>query len=241
LDRAVAAVIVTRGVASGTLAGVLLGLDGVSLARADVTVASSQSHWRSRVRRRTLTPEQVVRIAGVPCTSGVQTLVDLAADLDDRRWEQASETVLRKRMATIADIERAATGCHRGVARMRRVLARRPPVTAPTESLLETLMVQLARSVPGLGPPVRQLKVFNRDGEFVARVDLVWPELGLFIELDGQHHAGQPVYDASRQTAIVAATGWLCGRFTWHEVVHLPRATARRLADLAEQARRRQG
>ena len=38
---------------------------------------------------------------------------------------------------------------------------------------------------------------------------------------------------------MVAATGWLCGRFTWTEVVHLPHATARRLAALAEQARRR--
>ncbi|MGH9032675.1 MAG: DUF559 domain-containing protein, partial [Acidimicrobiia bacterium] len=65
------------------------------------------------------------------------------------------------------------------------------------------------------------------------------PELGLFLELDGQHHEAQPVYDARRETAVVAATGWLPGRFTWHEVVHLPKTTARRLAALAEQARRR--
>jgi hypothetical protein len=25
---------------------------------------------------------------------------------------------------------------------------------------------------------------------FVARLDLAWPELGLFIELDGQHRSG---------------------------------------------------
>jgi very-short-patch-repair endonuclease len=73
----------------------------------------------------------------------------------------------------------------------------------------------------------------------VARVDLASLELGLFVELDGQHHRGQPVYDSRRETAIVAATGWLCGRFTWHEVVHLPAVTARRLHELAIQARRR--
>jgi very-short-patch-repair endonuclease len=68
--------------------------------------------------------------------------------------------------------------------------------------------------------------------------DLAWPDLGFFVELDGQQHGGQPVYDARRETAVVAATGWLPGRFTWHEVVELPITTARRLAAVADQARR---
>ena len=100
-------------------------------------------------------------------------------------------------------------------------------------------MVQLARRVEGLGNPARQVLVENGHGDFVAYVDLAWPALGLFLELDGQQHGGQPVYDARRETAVVAATGWLCGRFTWHEVRHLPNATTRRLGAIAEQARRR--
>ena len=59
------------------------------------------------------------------------------------------------------------------------------------------------------------------------------------LGFDGQHHAGQPVYDARRETAVVAATGWLPGRFTWHEVVQPPRSTTRRLDGLAFQAIRR--
>ena len=94
-------------------------------------------------------------------------------------------------------------------------------------------MVQLVRTVPGLPDPVRQLEVGW------ARVDLAWPGLGLFVELDGQQHKDQPLYDARRETEVVAATGWLCGRFTWTEVVRLPTSTARRLAALADQARRR--
>jgi very-short-patch-repair endonuclease len=94
-------------------------------------------------------------------------------------------------------------------------------------------MVQLTRTVPGLPEPVRQLEVGW------ARVDLAWPELGLFVELDGEQHKDQARYDARRETAVVAATGWLCGRFTWTEVVRLPTSTARRLAALADQARRR--
>src|SRR5439155_20435132 len=93
--------------------------------------------------------------------------------------------------------------------------------------------------VPGLPDPARQHRVENEHGEFVARVDLAWPGLGLFVELDGQQHKDQPVYDARRETAVVAATGWLPGRFTWHEVAHLRRTTVRRLASLADQTRRR--
>jgi uncharacterized protein DUF559 len=170
-------------------------------------------------------------------------MIDLAATLDDLTWEQALESALRCRLTTVADIEGALAEMGRartaGVARTRRVLALRPPGAPPTESLLETLMVQLARDVPGLPDPVRQRVVHNAHGDSVARVDLCWPALGIFVELDGQQHKGQPVYDARRESAVVAATGWLVGRFTWREVVHLKVVTRRRLAEIVEQARRR--
>ena len=202
-------------VASGGLAGVLHGLDGVTLDGRPV-------------RRRSLPADRVVPIGGIRCTDGLQTMIDLAADLDDLRWEQALESALRKRLLSVADLERSLPALGRarvpGTARIRRVLELRPPGAAPTGSLLETLMVQLARTVPGLPPAVRQLPV----GPYL--LDQAWPDIGLFVELDGEQHLGQPVYDARRETAIVAMTGWLCGRFTWTEVVRVPISTARQLA-----------
>jgi hypothetical protein len=242
LERAVAAVLATGGVASAALAGVLLGLDSVTLHGRVVTVPPTHSGRRPGVTRRVLRPEHVTTVRGIPCTDGLQTLVDLSAVLDDRRWEQALESALRKRLTSIAEVEAALDGMHRrqpGRSRMGRVLALRPALAPPTESLLETLMVQLARVVRSIGPPTRQLVVVDSHEGFVARVDLAWPELGLFIELDGEHHRDQPVYDASRETAVVAATGWLCGRFTWTEVVRHPEHTRRRLTQLVEQAKRR--
>lgn len=228
-DRARAAVMATGGVASHHLAGVLHGLDSVRLDGTWVTVGRTASGRRQRVSRRDLSPERIVTVAGLLCTDGLQTLVDLAPWLSDAEWEQALESALREKLTSVAALE--------GVRAMRarRVLDRRPVGAPPTESLLETLMVQLIRTVPGLPEPVRQLWIEAAR----ARLDLAWPELGLFVELDGQHHKDQPVYDARRETAVVAATGWLCGRFTWTEVVHLPNATARRLAALVDQARRR--
>lgn len=219
LDRQRARVLASGGVASGALAGVLHGLDSVRLDARPT-------------RRRVLPGGRVVELDGVRCADGLQTLVDLAATLSDDVWEQALESALRKRLVTMADLADLAGARS---SRARRVLARRPPQAPPTESLLETLMVQLVRTVPGLPAPVRQLEIPAAR----ARLDLSWPDLGLFIELDGQHHKDQPVYDARRETAVVAATGWLPGRFTWHEVVHLKTTTRRRLAALVHQARNR--
>jgi very-short-patch-repair endonuclease len=238
-DRARAVLLATDGVASGTMAGALLRLDAVEFTRLDFTVRRSRSGQRPGARRRELRPGRVIDVFGVRCTDGLQTLTDLAAEVDDQTWEAALESALRRSLTTIAQVEQAANGSQPGVSRMRRVLALRPENAPPTESLLETRMVQLARRIPGLPPPQRQVEVFDLNRDFVARVDLAWPQLGLFIELDGQQHKSQPVYDAHRETAIVAATGWLCGRFTWREVVHLPVVTTRRLASLVDQARRR--
>jgi very-short-patch-repair endonuclease len=229
LDRARAAVLATGGVASHHLAGLLHDLDSVRLEGLWVTVPRTASGRRKGVSRRDLAPDRVVTVAGLPCTDARQTLVDLAPWLSDLVWEQALESALRKRLTSVAAFDALR------MERVRRVLRLRPPGAPATESLLETLMVQLARTVPGLADPVRQLWIEAAQ----ARLDLAWPELGLFVELDGQQHLGQPVYDARRETAVVAATGWLCGRFTWTEVTRVPHSTARRLGELAHQARRR--
>jgi hypothetical protein len=229
LDRARAAVMATGGVASHHLAGVLLGLDSVPLDGTWVTVDRASNGRRQRVSRRDLAPERITIVAGLQCTDGFQTLIDLAPWLSDDEWEQALESALRKRLTSVAALVDLRT------LRIQRELGRRPAGAAPTESLLETLMVQLIRTVPGLPDPVRQLWIEAAH----ARLDQAWPALGLFIELDGQQHKDQPVYDARRETAVVAATGWLCGRFTWTEVTRTPRSTARPLGAVAEQARRR--
>ena len=229
-DRERARVLAAGAVARGTLAGVLRGLDSVTL--------------DGRPTREHPPPsERIQTIGNIACADGLTTLVDLAALMTAVTWEHALESALRKKLTSVAAIEALLPELSRartpGTALIRTVLALRPPGAPPTGSLLETLMVQLARDIPGLPPPVRQFVVHDEHGQFVAQVDLCWPQLGLFIELDGQQHLGQPVYDARRETAVVAATGWLVGRFTWYEVVHIPKATTRRLARLVEQARRR--
>jgi very-short-patch-repair endonuclease len=214
LDLARAKVIASGSPARGGFAGVLYGLDGVQLDGAPT--------------RRTACDSSIL-VAGLPCADAKTVLLDLAANLDDETWEQAFESAVRKRLVAFADFDDLPRGAP-GVRRIRRVLERRGDAPA-TESLLETLMVQAIRRA-GLPEPMRQYVVTTRDGEFVARVDLCWPDLGIFLELDGQQHKDQPVYDANRQTRVVTATGWLVGRYTWREVVHTSRTCERRLKEL---------
>ncbi len=239
LDRCLGPVMAAGAAAGGCVAGVLLGFDSVALAGPDLSVPVGTSNARKGARRRDLFAGTVL-VGGVVCTSPLQALVDLALRLDDLQWEQALESALRKRLVTVTELEAWLPELWRrrtpGTARIRRVLALRPEGAPPTGSLLETLFVQLRRQVSGASEPRRQVEVCNAHGETVASVDFAWPELGLFIELDGEHHLGQPVHDARRETAMVAATGWLVGRFTWIELKHHPIATARRLEELLRRA-----
>jgi hypothetical protein len=232
LDRERAQVLARGGVARGRLAGVLHGLDRVVLGR-------------SNQRMLRLDDTDVVEAGGIRCADGLVTLVDLAATLDDLTWEQALESALRRRLTTINAIETAlpllSAARIPGVARIRRVLALRPPGAPATGSLLETLMVQLARDVPEVGELVRQYPVWNDHEVLIALLDLSRPDLGFFIELDGEQHKDQPVYDSTRETAVVITTGMLPGRFTWSEVTQLPNTTKRKLAGLVAQAKAGRG
>lgn len=218
LDIERAKVMASGSPARGGLGGVLLGLDSVTLDGAPT--------------RRTM-PDSTTIVAGLPCADARTVLFDLSATLDDDTWEQALESALRKRLVTIADFDALPRNVP-GVRRVRRVLARRGDAP-PTESLLETLMVQLIRRA-GLPEPTRQQRITTRHGTFVARVDLCWPDLGVFVELDGQGHRDQPVYDAARQTAVVVATGWRVARFTWWQVTRSPKWCARQLRALMTRA-----
>src|SRR5205085_9797434 len=100
------------------------------------------------------------------CADARTILLDLAPTLDDDTWEQALESALRKRLVKVDDFAVLPKNVP-GVRRVRRVLAQRGDVP-PTESLLETLMVQLIRRVPTLPPPIRQRVITWPSGTFVA-------------------------------------------------------------------------
>lgn len=226
LDRVRATALVTGGVLDSVATAQLYDFDGVRRWRPHVLVARTSSAKREFVRRTTAVPLHELRCQ-VRCLRAADALRELASVLDDTHWEQALEFCLRTKLVTADEVARWRHPRVRRVVRVRGGL-----LVPPTESLLETLAVQLFRRDPSIPTPVRQFAVYDEHGTFVGRPDLCWPALGVFLELDGQQHIGQPVYDAVRQTNITAATGWRCGRLTGDEVHEWPESTLRRIANL---------
>ncbi len=90
-----------------------------------------------------------------------------------------------------------------------------------------------------LPTPVPQYEIRDSNGRVIARVDLAWPELGVFLEFDGKvkyTRLLKPGEDVSqvvlaekrREERIYELTGWRCIRLIWADLEH-PEQTAARI------------
>lgn len=81
----------------------------------------------------------------------------------------------------------------------------------------------------GLPAPIPQYVIRTGAGDFVARVDFAWPELGVFVEFDGmvkyaallkpgQSASDVVVKEKRREELVVELTGWRCIRVTWADL-----------------------
>lgn len=100
----------------------------------------------------------------------------------------------------------------------------------------------------GLPAPVPQFEIVDRSGRVIARVDLAWPELGVFLEFDGRVkyqrmlREGETVSDAvlrekRREELICELTGWRCIRIVWADL-YVPERTAARIRAMFRPGRR---
>ena len=93
----------------------------------------------------------------------------------------------------------------------------------------------------GLPPPVPQFEILHQ-GQLLARLDLAWPELGVWLEFDGavkyrdRWREGDSPEDVvlrekRREDLIRRLTGWRCIRVTWDELAD-PARLARKIRQL---------
>jgi len=182
-------------------------------------------------RRGGLRPEDVTVHDGIPVTTPIQTLIDLAGEMDDRRLERAVNKADRLDLVDPETLLRALSSysSRRGVARLRSLLGAR--VFRLTDSELERRFLRLVRRVnlpvPRTGARLNGFKV-----------DFYWPELGLVVETDGLRYHRTPAQqacDRERDQAHTAA-GLTQLRFTHAQIFRDParvgqilRAVVRRL------------
>ncbi|BCB77323.1 hypothetical protein GCM10022251_64840 [Phytohabitans flavus] len=135
-------------------------------------------------------------LAGVRVTTPVRTCWDLAQWLDLVEAVVIVDILVQRRLVTVADLEAYAT-TRRGARGWRRLLRAAtladPGAESPQESRLRVRLV-----LAGVPAPVTQY-VIERDGRFLARVDLAWPDQKVAVEYDGLWHAAHDQIHRDRQ------------------------------------------
>jgi very-short-patch-repair endonuclease len=156
-------------------------------------------------------------VGGVPVTSPVRTLVDLAGRIADENLEAAVECALRRGLAHESVLRGRVGGKgRRGAGALRRILDARDLGSPALESRLEVKVWRLlVRS--GLPKPVRQHPVKMEGRPY--RLDFAWPSFGVAVEADGfATHGGRRSFIADRRRmAKLASTGWRVVPVTWED------------------------
>lgn len=193
--------------------------------RVDLVVpAGSRAESRAdrRVHRLPIAADEVTTWSGFPVTTPARTWRDLARVLGPAALLAVTDQLVLA-LVKPAELEEqlARYPRGRGAARARAVL----PVTderagSPMESVLRWLI-----HGAGLPAPELQYAVRDREGRFLGRVDLAWPERKVLVEFDGDVHRERAVFvdDRRRQNALVAE-GWTVLRFTSADTLGRPDA-----------------
>jgi hypothetical protein len=154
----------------------------------------------------------ITEVDGIPVVTAERLVLDLAGIWPSPNFlEQVLQAARRKRLisyeSTLETFERHARKGIRGVKAMRTALERWDRLLHPTESDMETMLLQILRD-HGLPEPIPQFVVRDERGNFVARTDLGFSEWPIIIEYESkQEHSDefQLARDDRRRNAIIAA------------------------------------
>jgi very-short-patch-repair endonuclease len=196
-------------------------------AEVGVTVLGRKPRQRARIRIHrvsTLAARDVRTLRGVRLTSPARTICDLAASEPIETAERAYSEALVLRLLTPAQLADAAgrVAANRGAAAVRRLLAGGPRITRSEAE--RRLLGLVARA--GLPPPQTNVKLHG------YRVDFVWPEHRLIIEVDGfQFHGHRRAFEQDRmRDQVLIARGYRVIRITWRQLTGEPLAVLARIA-----------
>ncbi|MCP3423763.1 type IV toxin-antitoxin system AbiEi family antitoxin domain-containing protein [Nocardioides pinisoli] len=193
--------------------------------------------------------------AGIVQHRGVVTEGDVVTAEDGTRRMSATRTALE--LTTLLDVEHALVEIdfllHEGLTTIKDLHARYAAMTHWPRTLATDLVLRMAdgrsESVgetrtrflcwsQHLPAPVPNFPIHNALGVEIARVDLAWPALRVFLEFDGRvkyegrRRKGESVVDCvlrekQRESLICEITGWRCIRITWADLYRPAEVAAR--------------
>ena len=181
-----------------------LTIPGRSPSLPDVRIHHSRSTERATHRQ-------------LPVTPVARTLVDIAAVLPLRRLRRAIAEADHRGLLDPVEV-RSAAGRGRAGSRAPRVaLERHLPQLADTLSVLEDRFIELC-GAGGLPLPEMNGRVSR------MRVDAIWRDRGLAVELDGSRaHGGAAAMKRDRQRELALRShGFLVARYSWEQITETP-------------------
>ena len=231
-----AALLMPAGAALGARsAAAVLGAPAPGYVDPVTVVLPIGKQWRGpagvRVHRATLPREDVTGDDDLRHTTPLRTAWDVAALERTATAVGVLDAMLRAGSFDVAQLRRLLVD-RRGRWRCRRVRQAFDLVDGRSESPPES-WVRVACALGGLPAPVPQFDV-TADGEWLARVDLAWPDARLIVEYEGEYHFDglQLARDDVRLRRLVAA-GWRVIRLAAHDLRDMDAVVARIAAELA--------
>jgi hypothetical protein len=207
---AVKLVLPPHAVVCGLTAAWLFGVDVRRLDDLDVHVSFPAGKRRRPqaglvVSQETLGPGDVCVIGGIRVTTAVRTAFDCLRLLRGAERVVVADALTHLGRTSVAELRAYFATQHR-LRNIRVGEQMLDQVEPASESPMES-RVRLSFVAAGLPRPVAQWEL-RQNGEFVARLDLAWPELKVAVEYDGAWHWAQRQQDDRRRDRV-RALGWV--------------------------------
>ncbi|MFD0365442.1 hypothetical protein ACFQZZ_28735 [Nocardia sp. GCM10030253] len=192
----------------------------------------------------TIASDEQIELNGLHVTSAARTIVDLARTVPFEQAIVVGDAALRMSTTTRDEL---AEQLDRARHRSGRPAAQRVVdfLDGRSESVGESRS-RVALRQSDLPAPELQARIIGLDATTMARVDFLWPELGVIGEFDGmvKYHKEmrgdrlpeQVVIEEKAREDALRALGWIVVRWTWQDLEH-PSPFRARLAAAADIAR----
>jgi very-short-patch-repair endonuclease len=198
------------GVAGYESAAALHAVDGYPPGPLVLALPAPRRILMDRVRTHVgpLDEVDVTEVDHIRCTTAERTICDIASVATDLMATMAFEWYWRTHQ-DLAPLQRAVDRLHRpgqrGTRIVQELLVDARLKGKPTESALEVRLEAIIGDLEGI---VRQHKIFDASGRFLARVDFAIPQLRIAFEAHSKQHHSSPEAqqrDRERHDNIVAA------------------------------------
>ena len=199
-----------------------LGIRSSSATSIDVTSPTGAGRGLEGIRAhrsRTLVPDDIVLVDGIPTTTCARTLLDLAEAIHPEALAKAVDQAEITGIFDLAAIERVLArnpGRH-GIASLRALLSSLDQQTKLTANDFERRLYELCRDA-GLPLP-RPNQWLQLEGRWI-RADFLWPEARFVLETDGwkTHRTRQAFERDRRRDQLLLRAGYRAARTTWRQL-----------------------